>query len=520
MIATLTCRASTFVISLNFVQRLMFLFSMGAFGVLALPPIHWVPVVLLSFWALLWGIEQAESPKQAFLYGWTFGAGYFIAGMYWLAYPLKIVGYWYLMPFGAIGLPLVLALFPAMAVYFTFLLSSSRLGRVLMLSLTWSIFEWLRGHLLTGLPWNLLGYVWDLHLLQSTSIFGIYGLSLLTVLWATSLFSRNKIWVFVVWTSMAVVWGHGYYRLKGAGETALTSTNLRLIQASIPQDKKWSPEHLRQVIEKQIALSYLNYEESLKAIIWAEASVPVLVEQHPQLIATLADVAPPNGYLLFGAPRHPAEQPTQIRTSLFALNSEGKIAATYDKAHLVPFGEYVPLGNLLGFSKLTAGERDFSPGPGLETLIVPGLPSFGPLICYEAIFPGDVVKSAQPQRPEWLLNLTNDAWYGHTSGPYQHLEIVRTRAIEEGLPLVRATNNGISAVVDPYGRILHRLELDEIGYIDFALPKALAGVTVYGQYGDNIFFVLLLMLSFIGRIVERRSKNMSIKYENMINDDH
>lgn len=509
MMTSTTCpsfssRICTLIFSLTNTQRLFILFGTGALGALALPPIHWVPVLLISFSVLLWGIEKAESPKKAFLSGWVFGLGLYIAGMYWLAYPLKVVGLWYLMPLGAIGLPAVLALFSAGAVYLTYRLSSSNLGRALTLAVTWSVFDWLRGHVLTGLPWNLLGYSWDLTWLQSTSIIGIYGLSLLTALWATSLYSRHKIWIPLIWAVMASVWGYGYYRLNQVGETALTSVNLRLIQASIPQDQKWSPEYFHQVIDKQVALSYLKYDPTIKAIIWAEASVPILVEQHPSLIAALSEVAPFGGYLLFGAPRTPVEDPKQIRTSLFALNSEGKVAVTYDKTHLVPFGEYMPFRAILPFSKLTHGAKDFSAGPGLQTLSLPELPPFSPLICYEAIFPGEVVNSTQ--RPQWLLNITNDAWYGHSSGPYQHLAIVRTRAIEEGLPLVRAANNGISAVIDAHGRILHRLELDEIGFMDFSLPKALPTTTLYGHYKDGIFFMLVGLFALLAWCIERRCK--------------
>ncbi len=180
-----------------------------------------------------------------------------------------------------------------------------------------------------------------------------------------------------------------------------------------------------------------------------------------------------------------------VWNSLVAIDHDGAIEASYDKFHLVPFGEYVPMRSILPMQKITPGAIDFSAGPGPRTISLPGLPPFSPLICYEAIFPGEVVDPAH--RPAWLLNITNDAWYGFTSGPFQHVAIARTRAIEEGLPLARVGNNGISALFDPYGRVLARLDLDAIGVLDVHLPEALPP-TLYSRYGDIPFFYALLLI--------------------------
>jgi apolipoprotein N-acyltransferase len=173
---------------------------------------------------------------------------------------------------------------------------------------------------------------------------------------------------------------------------------------------------------------------------------------------------------------------------MVALDHAGQIDAGYDKAHLVPFGEYVPLRGVLPMDKITPGTLDFTPGPGPRTLHLPGLPPLSPLICYEVIFPGAVTDPAD--RPQWLLNLTNDAWYGFTSGPFQHFNIARVRAIEEGMPLVRAANNGISGLVDPYGRVIKRLALDAVGFLDVPLPQALPP-TIYARTGDAVFLLAL-----------------------------
>jgi len=181
---------------------------------------------------------------------------------------------------------------------------------------------------------------------------------------------------------------------------------------------------------------------------------------------------------------------THLWNSIEALNASGDIVARYDKAHLVPFGEYLPFRNVLPFKKITAGTIDLSPGPGPRTIALPGLPPFAATICYEAIFPGAIID--EQERPEWILNLTNDAWYGRSSGPFQHLANARTRAVEEGLPMVRVANNGISAVIDAVGRVQVRINLDTIGHTDVLLPPA-GGRTLYSRVGDWTVVALLLL---------------------------
>ncbi len=293
------------------------------------------------------------------------------------------------------------------------------------------------------------------------------------------------------------IWG--YQRLHQF-PTERTGINIRLVQAAIPQNLKWLSNHFEENLDKHLALSSLPSERPLKAIIWSEASVPAFINDYPILRDTLAAVAPENGYIIVGGPRRGTDN--QIYTSTLAINSQGQMAAAYDKTHLVPFGEYFPFRSILPFiSKLTPGEQDYTPGTGIRTLTVEGLPSFSALICYEAIFPRAVVTAP---RPEWMLNQTNDAWYGYSTGPFQHLQIVRTRAIEEGIPLVRAANNGISAAIDAAGRITEQLGLDEFGYIDFDLPKPLIKPTLYSQYGDLIFLVLAVSLGVLMVSLRRR----------------
>jgi apolipoprotein N-acyltransferase len=226
--------------------------------------------------------------------------------------------------------------------------------------------------------------------------------------------------------------------------------------------------------------------------LWPEAAVPFLLGRDAPARREIAAVVPPHGYVITGAVRaNPPPQPVRkVWNSLEAVDAEGDITAHYDKVHLVPFGEYVPFRSFLPIEKITAGTIDFSAGPGHRTLALPGPPPFAPLICYEAIFPGDIIDAAH--RPDWLLNITNDAWYGRSSGPFQHFAIARTRAVEEGLPLVRVANNGVSGVVDAEGRIKARTSLDAVGYADVALPAA-AAPTLYARAGDRMLLLLLFL---------------------------
>ncbi len=229
-------------------------------------------------------------------------------------------------------------------------------------------------------------------------------------------------------------------------------------------------------------------------MIWAETAAPLFLDADALRLLRIARFTPADGLTITGTLRRSTRaQPYALHNSLQAVDDTGSIRGSYDKFHLVPFGEYMPLRSFLGLTKLTAGTVDFSPGDGLQTLRLPGLPPVGPLICYEVIFPGNV--AAADDRPGWLLNLTNDGWYGISSGPYQHFAAARLRAVEEGLPLVRVAGTGISAIVDGYGRIIARLGLGEEGVVDGPLPSALASLTPYGQFGDRI---TLLMVAFVG----------------------
>jgi apolipoprotein N-acyltransferase len=347
---------------------------------------------------------------------------------------------------------------------------------------------------LTGFPWNLSGALWGafpfydfgLSFLQVCAWIGIYGLSLLTILGATFFTYSKRSCVSVV-ILFLILSAAGFIRLTHI-PTVLTGINIRLIQPSIAQNLKWAPDQQKRNLDLQISLSNLESERPLQAIIWPEASISFLIHSSPELVTYLGQLTQPNGYMIIGGPRKDQDQ---LFNSLHVINHDGQIEKSYDKVHLLPFGEYMPFKSILPFEKITTGSVDFSPGKGFDSIYVSNIPSFSPLICYEAVYSGHV--TPPHQRPEWLLNLTNDGWFGFTSGPYQHFALVRLRAIEEGLPLVRVANNGISAVVDSLGRVLHRLDLDDVGFIDFDLPSP-RPATFFSTHKNTIYWFMIATL--------------------------
>jgi len=293
----------------------------------------------------------------------------------------------------------------------------------------------------------------------------------------------------------------GATRLEAMPNRA-TGVWLRIVQPSIPQSLKWDPAAAERNFRRLIDLSGGPANHPIAAIVWPEAATPFLLERDVRHRQEIAELVSGQRYLITGALRAtpPSGPVLQVWNSIEVLDGKGDIIASYDKAHLVPFGEYVPFHDVLPFRKITAGNLDLSAGPGPRTIALAGLPPFAPLICYEVIFPGVIVD--ETQRPDWILNVTNDAWYGRSSGPYQHFAIARTRAIEEGLPVVRAANNGLSGVVDPAGRVLARIDLDTIGHADLPLPSA-GGMTLYARFGDWTFLALLV-LSALPVVLRRR----------------
>ena len=486
---TAVARLAAAVSALSGWRRMGLAFGLGGLGALALPPLYLLPAMIAGFTGFVWLLDGAGRGRTAFWVGWWFGFGYLTVGFYWIAAALfiDIARFWWLLPFTVTGLPALLACASGLAALAAWATRASGSGRILALAAAWAVGEWIRTWIFSGFPWNLVGQVWGVTdaTLQGASLVGILGLGLLAVLVAAAPATladgpaglRRWVPTLAALGLVVVASAYGMVRLQDASTGTVPGVRLRLVQASIPQVLKWNPAAREAIFQRHLELSRGPGFERVTHVVWAETAGPSFLDRDPARRAALGTAAPPGGLVLTGTNRTTPQptDPPMVWNALQALDPEGRILGSYDKAHLVPFGEYLPLRAILGrlgMSKVTAGSIDFSAGPGPRTLDLPGLPPVGPLICYEVIFPGHVIDPAR--RPEWLLNLTNDGWYGRTAGPYQHLEIARARAVEEGLPLVRSANNGISAVFDAHGRERGRLDLDAAGVLDAELPRPIA----------------------------------------------
>jgi len=471
------------------------LFSLGAVAALALPPVGLIPVLLLAIPALVLVWDASATRPAAFGAGWWWGLGFYTAGFYWIANALLIEPekFGWLVPFATLGLGGVVAVFSGLATLLAALPGWRGPGRVALLAVAWTLTEWLRTFVLTGFPWNPLGSVWDplLPVLQFGALAGVHGLTMMTMLvFALPVVAiecgRRRRWAVLALAAALPVaaFAGGSVRLALEPTKLLPGVQLRLVQPRVAQTNKWRSDQAERNFALDIALSRRPGFENVSAVIWPETAAPFFLDIDGGHRAQALAAVPPGGLLLAGAARITPQgvEPLQIWNSLLAIDGEGGIDGIYDKVHLVPFGEYVPFRGLLPLAKITHGGIDFSAGPGPRTLVLPGLPPVSPIICYEAIFPAAMVGADQP-RPGWLLNITNDGWFGISAGPHQHLAAARMRAIEEGLPLARAANTGISAVFDGLGREIARLDLGEQGIVDAGLPEATA-ITPYGRWGN------------------------------------
>jgi apolipoprotein N-acyltransferase len=511
-------------------KRHLAAFLLGALAGTATPPFYDLIGFAVAVTGLVWigdGCARSRHPgRAAFWSGWFFGFGYFLVGLWWIANaPLVDPGrWWWVVPFAAVGLPTVLPIFWAVAMWVWRRIGFTGPGRVAALAGMLGIGEWLRGKAFTGFPWNMPGYIWwpfD-SVLQSASWVGLYGVTVVTLLimmspaagidGATGRIGRRAwAWPAAGLALLAAVAVGGHLRLAAAPDVTAPEANvpgvvLRLVQPNFSQTEKWTEALRNHNVARQIEMSKIEGWQQVTHVIWSETAVTFAVADKPELLAELAIAAPVGGYLLTGAPRVSVgiDSQTRVHNALLAISPTAQIAASYDKAHLVPFGEYVPFGEWLGMGGVAGG---FTPGPGPQTLSLPGLPPFSPLICYEAIFPGEVVADPPAERPQWLLNITNDAWYGDSPGPRQHLQISRARAIEEGLPLVRVANTGISGVFDAYGRErVPVLDLGLYGVLDSPLPVALEGGTLYATIGDTAFWAIAVILIIAGVVSRRRTR--------------
>jgi len=467
----------------------------------------WLALIGLASGFVLF--RQTTTPRQAAGVGWAFGVGYFALTLSWIVEPflVDIARHGWMAPFALIGMAGGLALFWGAA----FGLAKWQ-GHVLALVVFWTMAEVARSYVLTGFPWGLLGYIWlDAGLDQMAALIGPHGLTLLTLggIWAlmAALGHPKRLLLGpLVGLPFAVMIGFGVAQTTfsqghpSIGVAPPPRPVVRLIQPNAPQHQKWDPEMIPVFFSRSLEFTSSPAKGAAPdVVIWPETSVPYLLNTAQGAFEVISQAAGDVPVVL-GVQRRDA---SQYYNALAVLGADGTIGEVYDKSHLVPFGEYMPGGALasaLSLKGLAANEGyGFGTGAGLRLIDIAGLGRAVPLICYEAIFPDEV--GGLPTRADWLLHITNDAWFGQYTGPQQHLAQARFRAIEQGLPMVRAANTGISAMIDGRGQIIASLPLGVAGFLDVELPPALP-ITIYARSGDWPI-LLLLLISIMGLLIKR-----------------
>lgn len=504
---TLTRLAHSIVLAWGW-QRAAIAFVAGAVSALALAPVDLWPVLFVTFPILTWLIDGAAAGRwggilAAAATGWWFGFGYFLAGLYWVGYAFLVDAdtFGWLLPIAVTSLPAGLALFTAFGTALARAIWTRGPTRILALAVGLTIAEWLRGHILSGFPWNTIGYALTgpLALAQSASLVGLWGLTFLAIVifaspatLADDRTDTKRPWLpLTAGVGILCVMGiYGAVRLGATPTSFVDGVRLRLMQPNVPQDEKFNYSAKQRIMDHYVALSdrasgpQSTGVHDVTHLIWPESAFPFFLTREAEALAQIAELLPQGAVLITGAVR-PAETTEQAYNSVYVIDHDGSILSVYDKVHLVPFGEYLPLQKFMermGLMQLTKVVGGFRSGDRHRAFSIPGAPRFLPLVCYEIIFPGEAVPRGE--RPAWVLNLTNDGWFGISSGPYQHFRQARVRMIEQGLPLVRAANTGISAVVDPLGRIINALPLGAEGILDSPLPQPIEP-TVYVRAGDG-----------------------------------
>jgi apolipoprotein N-acyltransferase len=511
-------------------RRALMAFAAGAASTLALAPINLWPVMFVTFPPLVWFLDSVGAARwggsaAAFAIGWWFGFGYFLAGLYWIgsAFLVDAKTFGWLLPFAVTLLPAGLAVFTGAGFVAARLLWTSGRFRILTLAAALSSAEWLRGHMFTGFPWNAFGYALTtpLPLAESVAIFGVWGLTFVAVavfaapaVWADNA-RRSVMPIALAVCVLATLAAYGALRLASHPTETVDGVHLRIMQPNIPQDERFSYAAKSQIMNRYIVMSKNAGVEAadgppgslgnITHLIWPESAFPFFLTHEPDALGMIADMLPAGTTLITGAAR-PAEPAsgrgkTRAYNSVYVIDHSGTILASYDKLHLVPFGEYLPFEDFLeraGLTQLTSVPGGFLPGGQRRRMALPGAPDMLPLICYEVIFPGEAVPKGE--RPGWILNLTNDAWFGISVGPYQHFQQTRVRAIEEGLPVIRAANSGISGVIDPLGRVMASLPLGHDGVLDSPLPRS-AEITIYARIGDLLFIIAVVGTTIVSLLV-------------------
>jgi len=482
-------------------RRALVAFLAGAFATLAQAPYDFFAACFISFPVLVWLLDGAAAPVAAgplrrilpaFVIGWWFGFGYFLTGLWWIggAVLVEADSFAWALPLAVVGIPLLLAFFYAFACLVARLMWSDGIGRIAALAFGFGLAEWLRTFLFSGFPWNAIGYAaMPVPLLmQSVSVIGMIGMNVLAVFvfaMPALLAGRRHLRLGLALAAVLVAAhvGFGYYRISTPIPVDGRNLSVRIVQPSIDLSEKWDAAVRDRIFRTMLDLSAQpaqNGQPAPQMILWPETSVPFFFTDRPDALVALGEVLDDGQTLVAGAMReeggNPSRADTRYYNSVVAIDGSGEIIDAVDKVHLVPFGEYIPFADLFarfGLEQFVAGPMNLTPGNSRHAIAVPGNVRAVPFICYEIIFP-DLV-AVDVASTDIILNVTNDAWFGDTPGPYQHFRQAQIRAVETGLPLIRAANTGISGVVDQRGRIVDALSMNTRGIVDAVIPLSPQG---------------------------------------------
>lgn len=504
-------------------RRFLIAAVLGGLLALAQAPFFLWPLAFFCVAGLLLLTAEAGRGAGYFLSVFAFAFGHFAAGWYWIGYAFFVDAerFAWLLPLPVLILPAFLGLFPAFGAWVM-----RRLGpeaepwRSLLFVAGFTLGDWARHLPFRGFPWNPMGQVWadTAPVMQIAAHIGTWGLGAVTMLLAALLAltvlkpgRASAVAALAAFALFAALGFAGQQRLAQNPTEVFPDIWMRLVQPSVPQTLKWRDDLRQQHLVAHADLTRVEPERPLTHVIWPETAIPYLLDEQPGLRAALARLVPPEGQLIAGGIRREQEQDgtRRVYNSIFALDERGAIVGRYDKAHLVPFGEYLPLRRWLrplGIDAIAGDGGDFTAGTDTGPMILPGaLPLIRPLICYEIVYANEVMDHGLP-KAAMMLNLTNDAWFGPSTGPHQHFAAARMRAVEQGVPVVRAANNGITAIIDAYGRVLGRLDLDAVGVLDGPLPVPANAITPYSRFGDWPLLGLCIA-AFIGVLLRSQSRS-------------
>lgn len=484
------------------------LFISGLICSFSFAPLFFIPsIITLS--VLCGYLALSKNWKEAFKYGYLYGFGFFLGALYWISFAMQIFieDFWWAIPFALFGLPLFMAIFVGLSCLAAWTFRATPYYHFIF-CIIWLFMEWVISWIFTGLPWAMLGYALTISdiFIQSASVFSIFGLSFITVYIGSSLYNLItkdhtdfKVRFLTCIIIILVTTFYGFYRLNKY-KTSFSNIIVRIVQPSITQYAKWNPEIFWDNLGLQIEMSKLPGNPDI--IVWSEAALTAPYYYKPvktklmDVFLSKAEVLISGGVSDNGKDNNEIE----IYSSLIALNKNENVLFDYHKSHLVPFGEYIPFHSILSIKKITHGLIEYTQGKREFVYLKPYNLKILPLICYESIFPFEIITSNK--EVDLIINVTNDAWYGNSFGPYQHFEISRIRAVENGLPMLRSGNNGISAIIDPLGRIIQKLDLNKIGTIDSYIPQKITSPTLFSLYKHITILILLILVLALQEILK------------------